>query len=164
MDQLPPMMDYDIRHGRTYMYFKGKPLFPFGYGLSYTSFSYSNLRFSAPELKADGAVTISLDLANSGQRQGDEVAQLYVGYPESKVERPLKQLKNFKRLALKPGETQTLDFVLKGSDLAYWDDESAKPGSGKFQGSWKIEPGKIEVWVGSSSEDVRLKGTVEIAE
>jgi beta-glucosidase len=159
MDQLPPMMDYDIRHGRTYMYFKGNPLFPFGYGLSYTTFTYSNLRFSSPKLKANGSVTIGFDLTNSGSRAGDEVAQLYVRYLDSKVERPMKQLKGFQRVALKPGEIQTLSFTLKGSDLAYWDENSQKS-----QGSWKVEPGEIEILIGSSSEDVRLKGTVEIKE
>jgi beta-glucosidase len=157
MDQLPPMMDYDIRHGRTYMYFKGEPLFPFGYGLSYTTFNFSNPRLSAPRMKADGAVTISLDLTNTGQRPGDEVAQLYVRYLDSKVDRPLKQLKNFKRMSLKPGETQTVDFALKGSDLAYWE-----VGSKESQGNWKVEPGKVEVWVGASSKNIKLKGALEI--
>jgi beta-glucosidase len=78
LDQVPAMMDYDIRHGRTYMYFKGDPLYPFGYGLSYTTFRYSKLRVSARQLAAKGNVTVSVDVTNTGTRQGDEVVELYV--------------------------------------------------------------------------------------
>lgn len=160
MAQLPPMMDYDIRHGRTYMYFKQKPLFPFGYGLSYTDFRFANLQVDAPKLKSDGSVTLSFDLSNQGQREGDEVVQLYVRYLDPKVERPLKQLRNFKRVTLNAGENQTVQFVLRGSDLAYWAEEKG----GVFQGTWKVEPGKVEILVGASSEDIKLKDTVEVVE
>ena len=98
LDQLPPMMDYDIRHGRTYTYFKGEPLYPFGYGLSYTSFKYSRLKFHA------GAVRV--DVTNTGKRAGDEVVQLY-------TERAgLKQLRGFQRVSLKPRETRTVEMPL----------------------------------------------------
>ena len=106
LDQLPPMMDYDIRHGRTYMYFQGEPQYAFGYGLSYTTFAYANLRTSAPSLARGGAIDVSVDVTNTGSRAGDEVVQLYVRYPESKVERPLKQLRGFQRVTLAPGETR----------------------------------------------------------
>src|SRR5271167_3993746 len=76
--QLPPMMDYNIRHGRTYLYFKGEPLYPFGYGLSYTTFAYSNLQTSLPALDHSGSVMVSVDVQNTGARAGDEVVQLYV--------------------------------------------------------------------------------------
>ena len=78
LDQLPPMMDYNIRDGRTYMYFKGEPLYPFGFGLSYTTFRYSNLKTSTPSAAADGTVTVSVDVTNTGARTGDAVVQLYV--------------------------------------------------------------------------------------
>jgi beta-glucosidase len=98
LDQLPPMMDYDIRHGRTYTYFKGEPLYPFGYGLSYTSFRYSRLKFHS------GAVRV--DVTNTGKRAGDEVVQLY-------TERAgLKQLRGFQRISLKPRETRTVEMPL----------------------------------------------------
>jgi len=100
VDQLPPMMDYDIRHGRTYMYFKGDPLYPFGYGLSYTTFSYANLKTSAAEVASDGTVTISVDVTNTGSQTGDEVVQLYVKHLKSKVQRPLEELKGFQRVTL----------------------------------------------------------------
>jgi len=106
VDQLPPMMDYNIRHGRTYMYFKGEPLYPFGFGLSYTTFSYANLRASSARVAKDGAITVSVDVTNAGSRTGDEVVQLYVKHLMSKVERPVEELKGFERVALKPGETR----------------------------------------------------------
>ena len=93
-------------------------------------------------------------------REGDEAVQLYVRYLDSKVERPLKQLRNFKRVTLNAGENQTVQFVLRGSDLAYWAEEKG----GVFQGTWKVEPGKVEILVGASSEDIKLKDTVEVVE
>ena len=95
LDQLPPMMDYDIRHGRTYTYFKGEPLYPFGYGLSYTSFQYSHLKSHSG--------TVSVDVTNTGKRRGDEVVQLYV------QRAGVKQLRGFQRVSLKPGETRTVE-------------------------------------------------------
>ena len=86
LDQLPPMMDYDIRHGRTYMYFKGEPLYPFGYGLSYTTFAYAHAKFDA--------ATVSVDVTNTGKRAGDEVVQVYVR------QAGVKQLKGFQRISL----------------------------------------------------------------
>ena len=95
LDQLPPMMDYDIRHGRTYTYFKGEPLYPFGYGLSYTSFRYSHLRFHSG--------TVQVDVTNTGKRPGDEVVQLY------EWRAGLKQLRGFQRVSLQPRETRTVE-------------------------------------------------------
>src|SRR6266567_577419 len=103
LDQLPPMMDYDIRHGRTYMFFKGEPLYPFGYGLSYTSFSYSNLRTNAKSLPASGSILVKVDLKNTGSPAGEEVVQLYVKHLASSVQRPIQELKAFRRLALRWG-------------------------------------------------------------
>ena len=104
LDQLPPMMDYNIRHGRTYMYFKGEPLFPFGFGLSYSSFEYSNLRTNADRLALNGSLTIGVDVKNSGEHDGEEVVQMYVKHLNSSVERPQKELKGFKRIALRPAK------------------------------------------------------------
>jgi beta-glucosidase len=148
LDQLPPMMDYDLRHGRTYMYFRGEPQFPFGHGLSYTTFSYANLRTSAPTVARDGAVDVSVDVTNTGARGGDEVVQLYVRYPGSKVDRPLKQLRGFQRVTLDPGETRAVSLRLAAADLAYWD-------VGRH--AWTVEPGRVELMVGPSSADVDLK-------
>ena len=121
--QLPPMMDYDIRHGRTYMYFKDTPLFPFGFGLSYTTFAYCNLKVSSNSMPADGEIKISVDVKNTGMMAGDEVVQLYVRFPDSKVERPVKQLKAFTRTPVNKGETKTVTLNLKAEDLAYWNEK-----------------------------------------
>ena len=146
---LPPMMDYDIRHGRTYQYFKGKPIYPFGFGLSYTTFSYSGLITSSPALR--DSMMISVDVKNTGNRDGEEVVQLYVSYPDSKVERPIKQLKGFKRVFIPAGKTVTVDIPLKAQDLAYWNVEKH---------AFIVEKGNVKLMVGSSSEDIRLKQTL----
>jgi beta-glucosidase len=153
LDQLPPMMDYNLRDGRTYMYFKGAPLYPFGYGLSYTSFEYSNLKTTSSQLHNAGEVTISVDVRNSGSREGDEVVQMYVKHVDSKVDRPLEELKGFERITLRPKQAKTVRFTLKGSDVAYWDGE---------QGSFVTEADRLELRVGSSSADVRLKTVLDV--
>jgi beta-glucosidase len=154
LDQLPPMMDYDIRHGRTYMYFRQKPLYPFGYGLSYTTFAYSNLRTSSDQLKRDGEITVSVDVRNTGSRAGDEVVQMYVAHVNSKVDRPIEELKGFKRIALQPGETKTIRLPLKASALVYWN--SAK-------GAFEVEPDQVSVKIGSSSADIKLQQMVSVS-
>jgi beta-glucosidase len=153
IEQLPPMMDYDIRRGRTYMYFKGAPLYPFGYGLSYTTFAYSNLRTSAPTIPANGSVNVTFDLKNNGRRAGEEVVQLYVTHLGSKVERPLKELKGFARVALQPGETKRVTLTLAAERLAYWDVKSKR---------FVVEPGRARLMVGGSSADVRLSREVSV--
>lgn len=141
---LPPMMDYDIRHGRTYQYFKGKPLYPFGFGLSYTSFEYSNLKVSKPMLT--DSILVSVNVKNTGKRDGDEVIQLYVSYPDSKVERPRQQLKGFKRVFIAAGKTETVQIQLKASDVAYWNVEKH---------AFVTEKGKLKLMIGSSSTDIK---------
>ena len=151
--QLPPMMDYNIRHGRTYMYMKDTPLYPFGFGLSYTTFQYSNLKTSTDKLDKNGEVTVSIDIKNAGTRAGDEVVQLYVKHLKSKVERPIKELKGFKRVTLDPGEVQTVSIKLPASSLAYWD--VAKK-------SFIVEKEPVQLMVGSSSADVRVEKDIEV--
>ena len=142
---LPPMMDYNIRHGRTYQYFKGKPLYPFGFGLSYTTFAYSALKTSKQVL-SDSTI-VSVRVTNTGSRDGEEVVQLYVAYPGSVVERPIKQLKGFKRVFIHARQSVTVDIPLKAEDLAYWNVEKH---------AFTVEKGKVKIMVGSSSEDIRL--------
>ena len=153
LDQVPPMMDYDIRHGRTYMYFKGEPLYPFGYGLSYTTFKYSKLRTSTERLSSAGEVTVSVDVTNTGKRAGDEVVQLYVKHLNSKVDRPVRELKGFRRVMLAAGETRRVELPLKASQLAYWDIAKHK---------WVVEPDRIMLMAGSSSADVRAEKTIAV--
>ncbi|MGA6954505.1 MAG: glycoside hydrolase family 3 C-terminal domain-containing protein, partial [Candidatus Acidiferrales bacterium] len=153
LEQLPPMMDYDIRHGRTYMYFKAEPLYPFGYGLSYTTFQYANLRTSAERMGRDGEITVSVDVRNTGTRAGDEVVQMYVAHVNSKVERPSEELEGFRRITLGPGEMTTVELPLKARALAYWD---------VAKGSFEVEADQVRVMVGSSSADIKLKKNVEV--
>jgi beta-glucosidase len=153
LDQLPPMMDYNIRQGRTYMYFKGKPLYPFGYGLSYTTFKYDRLNTSSPTLARDGAITVSVDVRNTGDRAGEEVVQLYVRHLKSRVSRPNKELKGFQRVTLQPGECKTVQLTLKAGALAYWDTERR---------AFVVEPDRIEIMAGGSSADLPLKTAVTI--
>lgn len=153
LEQLPPMLDYDIRHGRTYMYFKDEPLYPFGYGLSYTTFRYSNLKLSSSALKSSGQLQVSFDLTNSGKRLGEEVVQLYVKHLDSKVARPLKELKGFRRVSVKPGETKRVTLNLRADQLAYWNVDAHR---------FEVEPEKIELMVGSSSADVKLKKSIQV--
>jgi beta-glucosidase len=147
------MLDYDIRHGRTYMYFKGEPLYPFGYGLSYTTFAYSNLRANSGTVSGNNAVTVSVDVKNTGSRAGDEVVQLYVTHLNSALARPLKELKGFRRVQVKPGETITVSLPLTAPALSYWN--AAKH-------AFVVEPGKVEIMVGASSADLRLRRTIAV--
>lgn len=151
--QLPPMMDYDIRHGRTYMYFKDSPLFPFGFGLSYTSFAYSNLKVSSNSMPANGEVKISVDVKNTGMMAGDEVVQVYVRFTDSGIERPARQLKAFARVPVNKGETKTVTLNLKAEDLAYWNEKDHK---------FTVEPCSVELMVGSSSQDIKLKKIIQV--
>jgi beta-glucosidase len=153
MDQLPPMMDYDIRHGRTYMYMQAKPLYAFGYGLSYTSFAYSGLRLTTPALPANGSVGVYFTVKNTGSRAGDEVAQLYVTHIGSRVQRPLKELKAFARVSLRAGESREIGLLLKASDLAYWDVSAQR---------FQVEQDRIKVTVGGSSDDPKLDATLPV--
>jgi beta-glucosidase len=151
--ELPPMMDYNIRDGRTYMYFKYKPLYPFGYGLSYTTFKYSNLRTSSPTLSRDGSMIVSVDVKNSGRHMGDEVVQLYVRHIKSFVPRPIEELKGFKRVTLRAGDQKTIEIPLSAKSLAYWNSDKHV---------FEIEPDKIQILVGSSSADIRLDKTINL--
>jgi beta-glucosidase len=152
-EQLPPMMDYDIRHGRTYMYLDGQPLYPFGFGLSYTSFRYSNLRTSAATLKSGGRVTLSVDVTNAGERDGDEVVQFYIRHLGSKVVRPHQELKGFQRVFIPRGQTRTASVSLKAADLAYWDEAANR---------WIVEAEPVRVLAGGSSAELKVERTLRI--
>ncbi|NUO47025.1 MAG: carbohydrate-binding protein [Streptomyces sp.] len=144
---LPSILDYDIiKSDRTYQYFKGQALYPFGHGLSYTSFRYGDLRRTA-----DG---YEVKVTNTGSRAGDEVVQLYTHQRVSRDKQPLKQLKAFQRVSLKPGRTKTVHLKLRTSDLAHWDVTRSK---------WTVEKGTYDVLVGSSSADIRSRATWQVA-
>jgi beta-glucosidase len=150
---LPPMMDYNIRHGRTYMYAKQKPLYAFGFGLSYTSFAYSDLKVSKKKLGADDTATVSVEVKNTGARDGDEVVQMYVSHEGSAVERPMEALKGFERVSLKAGETKTVTLPLVAKSLAYWDEKTK---------AFVVEKDRVMVKVGGSSDDLPLQTAVEV--
>ena len=152
MDQLPPMMDYNIRDGRTYMYFKGKPLYPFGYGLSYTTFSFSDFKLKNPMIKAGLPVIINVDVTNTGKVAGDEVVQLYVQHFNSAVIRPKEELKGFQRVTLQPGEKKTVQMELDPENLRYWDET---------QNRWVLEKDKVKVMVGCSSDDIKFEEVID---
>jgi len=141
--------------GRVYDYvdLRGTQyLFPFGYGLSYTEFEYSNLRITPEKIDPNGKVKIEVDVKNIGKYRGDEIVQLYIRDVFATVARPLKELKGFKRTTLEPGEKKTINFTLGPEELSFYDANM----------NLIIEPGTFEVMVGSSSEDIRLKGSFEV--
>ena len=139
-----------------YRYFDSKniqPLFPFGYGLSYTQFKYSDLKINPTSITKDHNVTISLKVKNIGRRSGDEIVQLYVRDIKSSVDRPFKELKDFKRIPLEAGEEKRVTFTLDSRALSFFDTKTKK---------WIVEPGQFEVLIGCSSRDIRAKGLFEL--
>jgi beta-glucosidase len=151
--QVPPRDVYDISRGFAYMYVQGEPLYCFGHGLSYTRFAYESLRLSTARLAADGTLTVTADVTNTGARAGDEVVQLYVRALDSRVVRAAKELRGFQRIGLQPGERRTLSFALPAAKLAYWDEATH---------ALVVEPGRYEVQLGASALDIRLTATVQV--
>ncbi|HEV2416931.1 MAG TPA: glycoside hydrolase family 3 C-terminal domain-containing protein [Terriglobia bacterium] len=151
--QLPPRSQYDIAKGFTYMYLRGKPEYAFGHGLSYTTFSYSNLSLSSSHISANGTVTVKVDVQNTGKRAGDEVAQLYVHGPGIGEWQPEEQLEGFDRVRLKPGETKTVTFPLPVEQLASWDMSTHR---------FAVKAGAYDIMVGSASDDIRQKAELQI--
>jgi beta-glucosidase len=160
-DQLPffdknaDSIEYGYYHGYRLMDQRGHtPAFAFGYGLSYTTFEYKNLELDRAEIDADGALRVSVEITNSGQVAGEEVAQLYVGYEGSQVERPVKELKGFTKVKLEPGETRRAEFTLPARRLAYYDEGRA---------GWVVEAMTYQVYVGASSAtDALLVGQFRV--
>ncbi len=147
-----PSGNYSNWYG-DYVEMPSSPLYPFGHGLSYTTFAYSNLRLSTEKASAGESLDISLSVANSGSVAGDEVIQLYVCDEYASLPRPVKELKGFCRLALQPGESRRVTFHLPVDLLGFYDEKLALV----------VEPGAVRLMLGSSSEDIRLEGTFEIA-
>jgi beta-glucosidase len=150
---LPPFKDYRMVD-RTYRYFHGDPLFPFGYGLSYTTFAFDNLRIDPAQAQDGSQVAIHADVTNTGERAGDEVVQLYVRHPGAPKPRPIKELKGFQRITLQPGESKTVTFRLHTRQLGYYDEAM----------QYAIHPGEIEILVGNASNHLPLTGVLCIQE
>ena len=143
---LPNMLDYDIRHGRTYMYFKGKPIFPFGFGLSYTSFKYAGLKASR-----DGDdFVFRFRLKNTGSRDGEEVVQLYATFQGDDAAR---RLRGFERVAVAAGETKDVEIRVPADDLKLWDSDAH---------AFAFKGRRAKIQIGASSADIRLKKTVKL--
>ncbi|MEL4307734.1 glycoside hydrolase family 3 C-terminal domain-containing protein [Joostella sp. CR20] len=152
---LPDLMDYNIRNGRTYMYFQGTPLYAFGHGLSYTSFSYDKIDISSETFAKDEEIAVKVTVSNTGDRDGEEVIQLYVKHLNSKIERPIQELKAFKRVEISKGETKTVSLTLRAKDLEYWNTEKQR---------FELEPEQIEILVGGASDATVLKKQISIKE
>jgi beta-glucosidase len=144
VSQLPPFEDYSMR-GRTYRYFKGEPLYPFGFGLSYTKFEYGNLKLSAARVKAGEGLTVSAEVRNAGAREGDEVVELYVTDATASVPVPVRSLQGLSRVTLKPGERRRVSFTLEPRQLSLIDD----------RGRRVVEPGEFLVSVGGKQPGFR---------
>jgi beta-glucosidase len=153
LDGVPPQNEYDVSRGYTYQYFKGVPLYPFGHGLSYTQFDYSNLKVSQT-VGTKASLSVTFTLSNKGQMAGAEVAQLYSHQVRSRAVQPLRTLRGFERVMLQPGESRTITVSIPTSALGWYD---------SVVHDFRIEPGAFDILVGSSSEDIRLRGTATVA-
>lgn len=152
---LPHMMDYDITHGRTYMYFKEKPLYPFGYGLSYTRFNYSGTTLNDRVIERGDTLRVCFNLKNSGDMDGDEVVQLYVSARKHTDKDPIKQLKAFQRISLRKGETKKVELTVPYTELQVWDEK---------QNRFILPDKEMTLEIGASSSDIRLRTTFRTEE
>jgi beta-glucosidase len=152
-EQVPPVDEYDISKGFTYMYIKGKPLFAFGHGLSYSTFRYGEPTISPTKIDADAEATVSVEIENTSGREGDEVAQLYVHQRKSDIPMPALELRGFDRISLKPGEKKTVTFKLPAEKLAHWDEKAHR---------FAVDVGEFDILLGASSGDIRSRGKLEI--
>lgn len=152
---LPHMMDYDITHGRTYMYFKEKPLYPFGYGLSYTRFNYSGTTLNDRVIERGDTLRVCFNLKNSGDMDGDEVVQLYVSARKHTDKDPIKQLKAFQRISLRKGETKKIELTVPYTELQVWDEK---------QNRFILPDKEMTLEIGASSSDIRLRTTFRTEE
>lgn len=148
LDELPAFDDYSVKN-RTYQYFEGKPLYEFGYGLSYTKFKYKNKGIAV----GDEVINVNFEISNTGKYSGDEVAQVYVRYPETGTYMPIKQLRGFSRVNVDKGKTKKVTISIPKKDLRYWDEKS---------GRFVTPEGQYTFMVGASSEDIRYQETVEL--
>jgi beta-glucosidase len=144
---LPDFLDYNIRNGRTYQYFKGKPLYAFGHGLSYSSFKYNSIKTNSETITKNDEIKVTVSITNSGNKDGDEVVQLYIKQLDSKIERPEKELKSFQRVFFKAGETKNVILTLKAKDLQYWNVAKQQ---------FELEKNTIEIQAGSASDTILL--------
>src|SRR5690606_24650241 len=152
--ELPAMLDYDIiASDATYMYYLGQPLYPFGHGLSYTDFAYANLAVDREHAAPGDELTVTVDVTNTGGRDGVEVVQLYSHQCGSRVKQPLRQLRGFEKLRLAAGETRTVRFAVAVDDLAHWDNVT---------GRMIVEKSRQRLMIGRSAADIVLSAQVRV--
>ena len=152
--ELPDILDYDIiTNDATYQYYRATPLYPFGHGLSYTTFEYSNLDISQSSASAGETVTVTAWVTNTRTRTGQEVVQLYTHQQLSRFKQPLRQLRAFEKIVLKPGESRLVEFSLAVDDLRFWDITSNQ---------FVVETARHKIMVGRSSSDIRLTKTLSV--
>ena len=149
---LPEFLDYSMAN-RTYRYFKGKPLFAFGHGLSYTQFKYGAVELDRTNVTANDAVHVKLDVANTGARDGDEVVQVYFRHVKSAVPQPLEVLCGFQRVPVLAKQTARVDIAVPVKELRYWDTTKK---------DYVVEPGDYELLVGAASDDIRSKAVLRV--
>jgi len=150
-DDLPAFDDSSLTNGpgRTYQYFTGQPLYEFGYGMSYTTFKYSQL---TTRLEGD-QVVVNFNVTNTGKRSGDEVAQVYVHYPETGTYMPIKQLKGFERVNIARGQKKAVNITIPKKELRYWDEQKR---------AFVTPSGQYTIMVGSSSERIHLQSHINL--
>lgn len=153
IDKLLPILDYNIRNGKTYLYDKNLPLFPFGHGMTYTTFKYSDLKSDKTFVKNGDIIELTLKLENTGNFDSDEVVQVYASFPGSKVERPQIALKAFKRVFVPKGELLEVKIHVNSEELKYWDIEKH---------AFVLEKAKVKLFIGASSADLKLETQIEI--
>jgi beta-glucosidase len=151
--QLKPILDYNLLDGETYLYSKEKPLYAFGFGLSYTAFEYRSLGASAARMEPDGNVQVHIKVKNAGRRPSDEVVQMYVQHLGSAVTRPQLELKGFKRVRIEAGAEKDVTMQLKARDLAYWDAAAH---------AWRVEKEKVRILAGGSSDKLPVQTTLDV--
>jgi len=148
----PPHGDNDVNYTSSYIDLPNSPKYAFGHGLSYTTFGYSNLKFSKKSMLKDEKITVSFDLQNTGKYAGEEVAQLYLRDVVSQPVRPVKELKGFEKVMLQPGETKNITFTIDKEKLAFYNDQLERI----------TQPGEFRVMIGSASDDIRLQDSFEL--
>ena len=152
MGQLPLYYNRKPTARRGYLFADKEPLFPFGFGLSYTTFAYSELKVNPATIGPGANAKVSVTVTNTGKRAGDEIVQLYIRDLVSSVTRPIMELKGFARIALAPGESTTVSFTVGREHLKMLDRDM----------KWIVEPGVFRVMIGSSSKDIRLRGELTV--
>ena len=147
-----PSINEDKIYKSTYIDLPNSPKFPFGFGLSYTTFQYSNLKLSTNKINSSETIEVSFNVTNSGKFAGEEVTQLYLRDKVGSVIRPIKELKDFEKIKLQVGETKTIKFTIDSTKISFYNDNL----------DYISEPGEFELMIGSSSEDIRLTSRFEV--